>query len=115
MIVAVRDLSRAARIDDVELRSDLIRRAEPRFADERNHRVAIIGGEDRRVAQAQLLERVPNPVIGARLGEMIAPAHVAQSLFVDDRPKMSIGLIDRREVGERAAKTMMPGPSVSAP
>jgi hypothetical protein len=34
---------------------------------------------------------------------MIALAHVAQSLFVDDRPKMSIGLIDRNEVGERAA------------
>ena len=103
MIIAVGDLSRAAWIDDVELRSDLIRRAEPRFAHERDHRIAVIGRKHGRVAQAQLLERVPDPVVRARLGEMIAAADIAQALFVDDRPEMRIGLVDRREVGERAA------------
>ena len=32
MVVAVRDLRRAARIDDVELRGDLVGRAEPGLA-----------------------------------------------------------------------------------
>src|SRR3984885_7621246 len=96
MIVAVRDLSRAARIDDVELRSDLISRAEPRFADERNHRVATIVGEDCRGAQAQLTQRLPKPFIGPRFGAMIAPRQVAQLLLLNDRPKLSIILIHRR-------------------
>ena len=78
MIVAVRDLSRAARIDDVELRRDLIGRPEPGFAHERNDRVAVIGGEHRGVAQAELLERIPDAVVGAGLGEMIAAADVAR-------------------------------------
>ena len=52
MVVAMRDLRRPARIDDVELRGDLIGRPEPRLARERDDRVAVIGGEDRRVAQA---------------------------------------------------------------
>ena len=103
MIVAVCDLSRAARIDDVELRSDLIRGPKPCLAHQRDDRVAIIGREDRRVAQAQLLERVPDAVIGARLGEMIAAAHVARALFLDNRPVMRVGLIDRGVVGERVA------------
>ena len=103
VIVAVRHLSRAAWIDDVELRSDLISRAEPRFAHERDDRVAVIGGEDRRIPQAQLLERVPDAVIGAWLGEMIAAADVVLPLFVDDRPEVRVGLVDRDEVSEGAA------------
>ena len=103
MIVAMRDLRRAARIDDIELRGDLISGPEPGLAHERDDRVAIIGGEDRGVAQAQLLERVPDAVIGAGLGEMIAAADVARALFLDDRPVMRVGLIDRGVVGERVA------------
>ena len=103
VIVAVRHLSRAAWIDDVELRGDLIAKAEPRFAHERDDRVAVIGGEDRGVAQAQLLERVPHPVVGAGLGEMIASANVVQALFIDDRPEVRVGLVDRGQVGEGAA------------
>ena len=110
MIVAVRHLSRAARVDDVELCGDLIGWPEPGFADQRDDRIAIIGREDRRVAQAQLLERVPDAVIGARLGEMIAAADVAQALFVDDRPVMRVGLIDRGVVGERVADDDDAGP-----
>src|SRR5271155_1038170 len=100
MIVAVRDLRRAARIDNVELRGDLVGWPEPGLAHKRDDRVAIVGGKDRWVAQAQLLERVPDAVIGARLGEMIAPADIAQALFLDDLPEMSIGLVDRFMVGE---------------
>ena len=81
MIVAVRDLSRAARIDDVQLRSDLISRAQPGFAHERDDRIAVVGGEGGWVAQAQFLERVPDAVIGAGLGEMIAAADVAQRVL----------------------------------
>ena len=103
MIVAMRDLSRAARIDDVELRGDLIGRPEPGLAHERDDCVAIIGSEDRRVAQAQLLERVPDAVVGAGLGEMVAAADIVRALFLDDRPVMRVGLIDRGMVGERVA------------
>ena len=99
----MRNLSRAARVDDVELRGDLIRRAEPGFAYERDQRVAVIGGEDGRVAQTELLERIPDAVVGAGLGEMIAAADVASALFLDDRPKMSVGRVDRARVGERVA------------
>ncbi len=106
----MRNLSRAARIDDVELRGDLIRRAEPGFACERDHRVAVIGGEGGRVLETQLFERIPDAVVGARLGEMIAAADVALTLFLDDRPKMSVGLIDRARVGERAANGDDAGP-----
>src|SRR5271165_1383910 len=60
MVIAMRKLRRAARIDDVELRGDLISGAKPRLAHERNDGVAVIGGECRRVPQAQLLERVPD-------------------------------------------------------
>ncbi len=103
MIVAMRDLSRAAGIDDVELRSDLIGRPEPGLAHQRDDCVAIIGREDRGVAQAELLERVPDAVVGARLGEMVAAADIARALFLDDRPVMRIGLVDRGMVGERVA------------
>ena len=77
MIVAMRNLGRAARIDDVELRGDLIGGAEPGFAHKRDDRIAVIGGERGGVAQAELLERVPDAVVCARFGEMIAPADVA--------------------------------------
>src|ERR1700678_538532 len=103
MIVAVHDLRGAPRIDDVELRSDLVGRPEPGLAHKRDDRIAIIGREDCRVAQAELLERVPDAVIGAGFREMIAAADVAQALFFDDRPEMIIGLVDRSVLGKRAA------------
>ena len=103
MIVAVSALSGATRIDDVELRSDLVGRPKPSLAHESNDRIAIVRREEFRVAQAQLLECVPDAVIGAGLGEMIAAADVARALFLDDRPVMRVGHIDRGVVGERVA------------
>jgi hypothetical protein len=77
VIIAVCDLRCAARVHDVELRRDLIGRPEPGLAHERDDCIAIIGSEDRGVAQAQLLERVPDAIVGAGLREMIAAADVA--------------------------------------
>jgi hypothetical protein len=88
----------------------LIGGPEPGLAHQRNDCVPIIGGEDRRVAQAQLLERVPDAVIGAGLGEMVAPADIVQTLFFDDRPEVRVGLIDSGELGERAANDDDAGP-----
>src|ERR1700677_529157 len=110
MIVAVRDLRRAAGIDDVELRSDLVGRSEPSLAYKRDDRVAIVSRKDRGVAQAELLERVPDAVIGAGFREMIAAADVVQALFLDDFPEMIIGLVDRFMLGERAANDDDAGP-----
>ncbi len=103
MIVAMRNLRRAARIDDVELRGDLIRWAEPCLADRRDDRVAVVGGERGGVAQAELLERVPDAVVCARLGEMIAAADVASAFILDDRPEMIVCGVDCSCIGERAA------------
>ena len=74
MIVAMRRLRRAAGVHEIDLRGDLVGRAEPRLADQRDDLVAVVGGEDLRIAQAELLERVPDAVVGAGLGEMIAAA-----------------------------------------
>ncbi len=72
VVVAVRNLRLAARIDDVELRGDLVEGSEPRFARQRNHGVAVVGGEGLRIGEAQFFQRVPHPVVGAGLGEVIA-------------------------------------------
>jgi len=60
MIVAVRDLRRAARIDDVELRSDLVGRPEPGLAHERDDRVAIVRGKDWQGRAGTASQRVPD-------------------------------------------------------
>ena len=72
VVVAVRRLRGAAGIDEVDLSGDLIERAEPRTAYQRNDVVCIIADERLWVGGAQLLVRVPNPGVGAWLAEMVA-------------------------------------------
>ena len=110
VIIAMGDLRLAARIDDIELRGDLIAGPEPRLADERDDRVAIIGGEGGRIGEAEFFERVPDPVVRAGLGEMVAHAGVAAVLLVDHRPEMRVRRLDRFQLGEGSAKGDNAGP-----
>ena len=110
VVVAMGNLRVAARIDDVELRGDLIEGPEPGLADEGDRRIAVIGAEDGRVGETQLLQRVPDAVIRARLGEMIAAIGVAPVLLLDHRPKARVRCLDRRKIGESAADHDDAGP-----
>ena len=110
MIVAMRDLRRAAGIDDIELRSDLIGRAKPGLAHERDDRVAIIGGERPR-GRAGRASRARSRCGHWRLAwRNDRRRRHCSALFVDDRPEMRVGLVDRGKVGERAADDDDAGP-----
>ena len=104
MIVAVDGLGRAARIDHVDLRRDLVARAEPGVAHGRDDVVGVIGREDIRRAQCQLLQRVPDPVVLPGLGEMIARGAARGPLAGDDRLELLGGTVDDAEVAERTGE-----------
>src|SRR6266498_1816638 len=101
VVVPVCLLCRAARIDHVDLRGDLVVRAEPGRADQGDDVVGVIVGEYRRLADRQLLQGVPHPVVGARLREMVAGGRAAGPLVGDHRVERVGGTVDHRQVGER--------------
>ncbi len=101
VVVAVRRLRLAARIDHVDLRRDLISGAEPGLAHQRDRRVPVIAREQVRIAEAQLLQRVPDPVVGAGLGEMVAGIAVAGAPLLDHDEETVGRRVDHGEVGER--------------
>ena len=103
VIVAVRNLRFAAGIDDVELGGDLIVWPEPGFARKRDDGIAVIGGEGLRIGEAKLFERVPDLVVGAGLGEMVAVAEGLAPLRLDDRPEMAVCRLDLASVCEGPA------------
>ena len=111
MIVAVRDLRLTARIDDVELRGDLIAGPEPGLADERDDNIAVIGGERHGVGEAELLQRVPHAVVRAGFGEMVAAGRIVSFLLVDHRPEMGVDGLDRPKVAEGLAEDDDAGPA----
>ena len=104
VIVAMRRLRRAAGVDAIDLRRDLIAGPEPRLADHRDRVIGVVGRESLRVAQAELFERIPDPVVGAGLGEMVAARLVVAMLLVDDFEKDLGHGVDRGEVLEGAAE-----------
>ena len=104
VIVAMGDLRLAARIDDIELRGDLIAGPEPRLADERDDRVAVIVGEGGRIGEAEFFECVPDAVVRPGLGEMVAASCVAAVLCLNHRPEMRVRRLDRFEICEGPAK-----------
>jgi hypothetical protein len=63
--------------------------------------VGIVGNEDVRRAQRQLLQRVPDPVVLPGLGEMVARGAARRALGGDDRLELLSGAIDDAEVAER--------------
>src|SRR4051794_33065808 len=67
VVVAVRGLCRAARVDHVDLRGDLVAGAEPGRRGQRQDVVGVVVGERLGVEQGRLLQRVPHPVVGTGL------------------------------------------------
>src|SRR5438128_730258 len=88
VVIAMGRLCRSSRVDDVELRRDLVGGSKPCLADKCDDFVAVIGSEDLRVPQAELFKGVPDPIVGARLCEVFAPARVARALLVYHGPEL---------------------------
>jgi hypothetical protein len=85
VVVAVRHLRGATGVHHVDLRRDLIARTQPGGRNQRQHVVRVIVGERRGIPQRELVQRSPDPVVGARLGEMIAAGHAGGLLLRDHR------------------------------
>jgi hypothetical protein len=94
MIVAMRRLCRAAGIDAIDLRRHLVARAEPGFAGQRDDGVAVIFGEIRGIGEAMFFQRIPDAVVGAGLGEVVAAAGRGAVLFLDDLIEDRAGAVD---------------------
>ena len=110
VIVAVHGLRLAAGVDHIELRGDLVAGAEPAFGNEGDDFVGIVFGESFGIAQAKFFQGVPDAVIGAGLGEMIAAAGVGLVLFGDHGVEGAGGRINDGLVGEGILEHEMPGP-----
>ncbi len=70
---------------DVHLGRDLVAGTEPGPRHEGNDVVRVVVDERVRVAHGQLLQRVPHPVVGARLGEVVADLPAGSALVRDHR------------------------------
>ena len=104
VVVAVRALRGPAGVDHVDLAGDLVARAEPRLGHQRQHLVGVVVGEHPGLAHRQLLQRVPHPVVGARLGEVVAGRGAAGSLLGDHLVEGLGGAVDDRGVGVRTGE-----------
>lgn len=113
VIVAMRNLLCATGIDDVDLRGDLIARAQPGLADDCEGVVGVVLGEHVGCVQRELLRGVPDPVVGAGRAEVVARGGAGVALGFDDREEGVVGSVD--DAGEKAfSNTTTPGPSASA-
>ncbi len=83
MVVAVRLLGLPARADDVDLRGDLVGRTEPGRRGQRDDVVGVVGDERLRRLHGQLLQRVPDPAVGARSREVVAVRTAGRLLLGD--------------------------------
>jgi hypothetical protein len=98
VVVAVRGLCRTARVDHVRIGDDLVVRTEPRHGDEVDDVVGEVVDERLRVGDGQLLQRAPQPVAAAGLGEVVAGLHAAGLLLLDQRRDHRRGAVDDRRV-----------------
>ena len=71
VVVAVRGLRSATRIDAIDLRGDLVGRAQPGLAHRGQRGVAVIGGKHVGGTQSEPFQRGPDAVVGAGLGEVV--------------------------------------------
>ena len=100
VIVAVRHLGCPAGIDDVDLGRHLVRRTEPRGRHEVDDVVAVVVDEDGRISDSELFQGVPDPIVGAGLGEMIAHGLPGSILLIDDAEEdLRRAIHDRRVDG----------------
>ena len=105
MIVAVALLCSAAGADEVDLCRHLVAGAEPGFGHRIERRGGVVAGEGLGIGEAELLQAVPDPGIGAGLGEVIA---AAAALFGDDPVEHPGGRVDGIGV-DRALEHQRPG------
>ena len=80
----MRGLRLAARIDDVHLRRHLVAGAEPRLRHQREDVVGVVADEQVGRADRELLERVPDSLVGARLAEVVPGRSALSALLGDD-------------------------------
>ena len=67
----MRNLGAAAGIDNVHLRGHLIVGAEPGAGGERDHIIGVVVGEAPRISQGELLEGIPDAIVGTGLGKVV--------------------------------------------
>jgi hypothetical protein len=84
VIVAMRLLRLAARMDQVHLRRHLVVRPEPRLAGRVDGRCCEVADEDLRRLQRELLKRVPDTVVAAGCREVIGSAAILCLLALYD-------------------------------
>ena len=102
VIIAMRILRSPARIDPVDLRGELVIRPQPGIADQREADITVILRKSGRIGDAVFLQRIPDPVIRARFGEMI-PRPGAGLLFLVNHTSEQLGRpIQRRGVAKSA-------------
>jgi hypothetical protein len=103
VIVAVRGLRSPAGVHAVDLRSHLVVRAKPGLGGQGDAFAAIIGCEIGRVGKAVFFQAVPDAVIGAGFGKMVAPAF-GSSLLIGDYLFENLGRpVNGRMVGQALA------------
>ena len=97
VVVAVWNLLLPNGIDDIDLRGDLVARAQPGLAHGGQRVVGVVLGEHVRRMQRELLCGIPDPVVGAGLAEVVACGQAMRVLVGDDceeriaRPRHDIG------------------------
>jgi hypothetical protein len=101
VVVAVRDLSLAARVDHVRLRGDLVARPQPGRADQGEHVVAVVVGEHLRSPAGELVQRAPDPVVGAGRGEVVTRDRPGRVLLGDDGREHLTGPVHHLRVERR--------------
>lgn len=102
VVVPVHALRRAARVDHVDLGGDLVAGAEPGLADQGQHVVGVVVGEDLGSVQGRLVEGAPHPVVGAGLREVVTAGRAARPLPLDQRAEDVRGPVHHVQVRERA-------------
>ena len=87
VIVTMRLLRITPRVNDIHLCSHLIAGPKPGRSDESQKIIAVIVNESVRVANREFFLHVPDTIVRARLGVVIAFGFATCVLFVDDLPK----------------------------
>ena len=100
MVIAVRFLRCATRVDHIDLGRDLVGGPQPGGADEVDEIVAVVVDEHLRIVQRQLFKRIPDSVVRAGLGEVVAATNSVDLLLLDQfeerhRRSLDDGLFER--------------------
>lgn len=102
VVVPVHALRGAARVDHVDLGGDLVAGAEPGLADQGQHVVGVVVGEDLGGVQGRLVQGAPHPVVGAGLREVVTAGGARRPLPLDQRAEDGGGPVHHVRVRERA-------------